>query len=86
MADYANGIWKGPSRQPDCLQSSGLLQIGQTPGTGTPVVFAVPRGAHQAEGATHTEQRLPGDCLEHLEEKGLDVIQNNVSIPRAVLT
>jgi hypothetical protein len=35
-------------------------------GRGTLGVFAVPHGAHQAEEATHTEQLLPGDYLEHL--------------------
>jgi hypothetical protein len=47
-------------------------------------VFAVPHGAHQAKGAAHTEQLLPGDCLEHLEKKGQGVMQSKVSITRAV--
>jgi hypothetical protein len=86
MGDDANEIQKGPSRQPDCLLSFGWLQTVLTPGTGSPVVFAVPRGARQAGAAAHTERPLFGDCLEHLECKGLDVMQSKVNVPRAVQT
>jgi len=61
-----------------------------TPGTGTPEVFAVPHGAHQAEEATHTEQPLLVDGLEHLKQrkwmlsKVKSSFQAQLSIPRAI--
>jgi hypothetical protein len=67
MVHDVNGIQKEPSRQPDYLLSSGCMQSVLTPGRGTPEEFAVPHGAHQVEGATHTELHLPGNCLEHLK-------------------
>jgi hypothetical protein len=67
MVHGVNGIQKGPNRQPDYLLSSGCMQTVLTPGTGTPEESAVPHGAHQAEGVTHTELHLPGNCSEHLK-------------------
>lgn len=67
MVHDVNGIQKGPDRQPGYLLSSGCRQIVLTPGKGTPEEFAVPHGAHQVEGVTHTELHLPVNYLEHLK-------------------